>query len=107
ARMWAAIPVVLSRAAIPNVEAGLRLEAYGHAFREANPETFFDLYRRARIMQAILSAAVGGLLFCWARGMFGDAAACLTAVLWAFCPNVLASASIVTTDLAAAGMFVL
>lgn len=106
ARMWCALPVIALGTNTGFADAPLPMDQYGRRFREANPGNVEALYFRGRIMQAILSVLIGTTLFAWTRGMFGDAAAALTVVLWSCCPNILAGASVVTTDLAAVGGFV-
>ncbi|MCC7422509.1 MAG: glycosyltransferase family 39 protein [Planctomycetaceae bacterium] len=106
ARMWCAIPVLLAHTKTDFADQPLRMEQYGHLFQEANPANWRVLYFHGRLTQCLLSVLIGVMLYAWVLEMFGDGAAALAALLWSFCPNILASASVVTTDLAACGGFV-
>jgi hypothetical protein len=103
ARMYCALPVLMSNARIDFANEPLRMEQYGHRFQDANPDNWRSLYFRGRLMQCGLSVLIGAMLYAWVRAMFGDGTATLATLLWSFCPNILASAAVVTTDLAACG----
>jgi len=86
---------------------------FAFAFQELNTRTpeaaarYFDLYTRGRLVVAGLSALTLPVLFFWGRWWFGPAAGWAAAFLWAFCPNVIAHAGLVTTDLCATSFGVL
>lgn len=56
----------------------------------------------ARLATLLLGVLLGGLIFLWSRSLFGAWGGVLSLSLYAFCPNMLAHASLATTDLAAA-----
>jgi 4-amino-4-deoxy-L-arabinose transferase-like glycosyltransferase len=74
----------------------------GHAFLEANRSRLFDLVCLARLPGLAWSALGGGLVFLWARRLYGGAAGCFALALWCVEPLVLGHAPLVTTDVPAA-----
>lgn len=63
------------------------------------------MLRAGRRMIALFGVATGALVFLWARRLHGDKGALLAAGLFAFCPTMLANGALVTSDMAAACMF--
>jgi hypothetical protein len=57
------------------------------------------MLRASRVMVVLLGALLGILVFCWAREWLGLVPAAAAVMLFAFEPNLLAHASLVTTDL--------
>jgi 4-amino-4-deoxy-L-arabinose transferase-like glycosyltransferase len=79
---------------------GARAQAGG---AEAPGSPLYDrLVVRARLPILLLGALLGGLIFLWSRSFFGFWGGVLSLALYAFCPNMLAHASLAATDLAAA-----
>ena len=105
-RLWAALPLVLGGAKldldVPFTGAGTT----GDLFWTANPEDRMLFFACGRIMVAIMNGATGWLVAIWGRRWFGDFAGLAAAMLWCFCPTVLANGSLVTHDAAAAFGFV-
>ncbi len=66
-----------------------------------NPR-YDGLVVQARLAILLLGVLLGGLIFLWCRSLFGTWGGVLSLSLYAFCPNMLAHASLATTDLAAA-----
>jgi len=60
--------------------------------------------RIGRIATILFSGAVGLVLLLWSREWYGGAAGVAAAFLYAFEPNILAHAGLITTDVYAAGM---
>jgi hypothetical protein len=59
-----------------------------------------------RLPTVLLGAALGWLIFHWARALFGFGGGALALFLYTFCPNVLAHSHLITTDVATAlGIF--
>lgn len=52
----------------------------------------------SRFMNILLGILLGVLIFRWSRSLYGDEAGLFSLGLFALCPNVIANASIVTTD---------
>lgn len=104
-RMWSALPLLMGGADAGTVPGDQPPGAFGEAFLRANPDRFPRWFARGRCMNVLLSAATGLLLAVWARQLFGRRAACLTVLLWTCCPNVIAHAAVVTSDLGAAFFF--
>jgi len=75
--------------------------AFGWEFMYANAARYDAIYFRARLVVVALSVLTGGLVFLWSRRLFGDAAGLLAVALWTFCPNTIAHAGLVTTDMGA------
>jgi hypothetical protein len=75
---------------------------FGKEFMQANATRYFDLFNRGRMVIVALSVLGCLLVFLWARDLWGPGGGLLAAGLWAFDPNVLAHAGVVTTDVGAA-----
>ena len=64
-----------------------------------------SMLRAGRRMIALFGVATGLLVFFWARRLHGDLAGVLAAVLFAFCPTMLANGALITSDMTACFMF--
>jgi len=60
---------------------------------------------RVHAAMALLSVALGVLIYFWSRRLFGRGGALLSLALFAFCPNFLAHGPLVTSDVAASLFF--
>lgn len=70
----------------------------GTDFIVANKERSFFLFTLAR-WACIPFSLLGGIIsFLWARDLYGKTAGVLACALWCFSPNILAHASLITTD---------
>ena len=108
ARMWSALPLVALRPVL-NVERFVAgpTEAIafrgpfelGHAFLFADNDAG-TLLQAARIMNLIVGAALGVLVFVWLHAWLGFRAAVSGLVLYALEPNLAAHAGLATTDIA-------
>jgi hypothetical protein len=78
--------------------------AVGMSFLAANGPRLLWLFTLAR--WALIPLSVVGALTCyfWARDLSGHGAGLLSATLWCFCPNILAHAQLVTTDVGASAL---
>jgi hypothetical protein len=111
-KLIAALPVVLSRPAMDriytlpswrqNVHASV-----AHEFAVDNAERYFELFTLARLVIPWFSVVGGLVIFAWSRRLYGDWGGLLSLTLWCFCPNVLAHARLVTTDVGATALGVL
>lgn len=77
---------------------------FGWDFMYANAARYAAIYVRARLPIVGLSLLTGLAILLWTRERFGPAAALCAAALWAFCPNAIAHAGVVTCDMAAASL---
>jgi 4-amino-4-deoxy-L-arabinose transferase-like glycosyltransferase len=75
--------------------------AFGWEFMYSNAARYHDIYFRARMIVVGLSVLTGALVFAWSRELFGDTAGLVAVALWTFCPNTIAHAGLVTTDMGA------
>jgi len=75
-----------------------------HEFAEKNAATYFELFTTARLLMPTFSVLGGLIVFAWSRRVFGVEGGLTSLVLWAFCPNVLAHARLVTTDVGATAL---
>jgi hypothetical protein len=111
AKLVAALPVLAARPAVDYSGSWARARAegrppnaaeFGSDFMRANPERYFALFRLARA--AIVAVSIAGLLllYSWARALWGVPGGLLAAGLWTFEPDMIAHASLATTDLVAA-----
>ena len=106
-RMWAALPALAmapvrpdTRAIDDTVPQRWLQDAYGFAHQFMYIDNDADrMLRASRVMVVLLGVVLGVLVFCWAREWLGLVPAAAALVLFAFEPNLLAHASLVTTDL--------
>lgn len=104
-RMWDAFPLLGTSARIdPQARPGDAFRLGDHFLTDNR--TRYELYLAvARSMNLVFSVGTGFILALWAKQLFGSRSACLAAALWAFCPNALAHAALVTPDAGAACLF--
>lgn len=101
-RMWSALPLLF----LPDVELDTTVDswaakrqwdfAHDFLYRQNDADR---LLNRARFMIVLLGIALGVLLFSWAHALFGFWPAVITLALYTLEPNILAHASLATTDL--------
>jgi hypothetical protein len=105
-RIWATWPLLFTQATCDtNIVPG-DLFGLGHQFLAENRGSYEFYLALCRSMNIAWSVLTGLVLAFWSRDLFGDAAALLTAALWAFCPTALANAALVTPDAGGACLFV-
>lgn len=107
--LWTTWPLLTEDVTFPSTE--------DEAWRTSNPWLFSRAFfyetgnpvdammRRSRGLAALVSVAVGVLVWCWSRRLFGTPGAMISLGLFCFSPTVLAHGSLVTTDLAASFFF--
>jgi hypothetical protein len=110
-KLLAALPVVLSN---PIVEPLYGMPQWrgrdpsqvdlAHFFMLLNADRYFELFKLARLMMPLFSLVGGLAVFAWSRRLYGVSGGFVSLALWVFCPNVLAHARLVTSDLGAAAM---
>jgi hypothetical protein len=64
----------------------------------ASRQRYLDAFTYGRLGTACFSAIALAVLYVWGRQLFGLAGGVVAAGLWALCPNVIAHAGLVTTD---------
>lgn len=64
-----------------------------------------SLFRRARTAAALFGLLLGAIVFAWAQELFGWRGSVFALVLFAFEPNLIAHAGLVTTDVAVSAFF--
>ena len=109
AQAWAALPLLNDGLEFPSLEQ----KVWHHSDVFAVGKQFFyrvgndpdAILRQARMMIALLSVVLGGLVFWWSKRLFGTAGGFVSLVLYAFSPTILASARLVTTDMAVSLFF--
>ena len=113
-------PLIKLVAALPVVLAGGRIKAYesstwmadsfispvlfGHFFALRNASRYFELFTLARLVMPLFSVLGGLVVFAWARRLFGDRGGLLSLALWCLCPNILAHARLITSDVGATSL---
>ena len=99
---WAALPLMLAGVPLPSTSLPLWRDAdvwrYGHAFFYEQTIMTEELLFAGRAMIALFSAAIGLLIFFWAKSFFGWRGAFLSLALFAFCPAFLANGALATSD---------
>lgn len=106
-RMIAAVPLTVIAESGSISEPTSDIWSYGDDLLRSNADGYQTILLSARIPIILLSLATAWLAGCWATELFGRNAGLAAIFLWCTSPNVLASASLVTTDLGAAFFFLL
>jgi len=106
-KLVAALPVVLW--VRPDLEQLYRLPvwrtpdpsqaAFSQYFASLTIDRYFELFQLARLMMPLFSIIGGLTVFAWSRRLYGVWGGLLSLALWVFCPNVLAHARLITTDM--------
>ena len=71
---------------------------FAHTFALLNADRYFELFQLARLMMPLFSIVGGLAVFAWSRRLYGTWGGLLSLALWVFCPNILAHARLVTSD---------
>jgi 4-amino-4-deoxy-L-arabinose transferase-like glycosyltransferase len=105
-KLVAALPVVLSR---PITDPLYQSQAwrsrdpsqasFAQLFAYINADRYFELFQLARLPMPLFSIIGGLAVWAWSRRMYGPWGGLLSLALWVFCPNILAHARLVTSDL--------
>lgn len=77
-------------------------KSQGAKKRSPDFRAYHQLILKARLPVLVLGVLLGGLIFLWSGHLFGFYGGLLSLTLYCFCPNMLAHASLATTDLATA-----
>jgi hypothetical protein len=72
---------------------------FSQYFALTNLDRYFELFQLARLVVPLFSIVGGLVVFAWSRRLYGVWGGLLSLSLWVFCPNVLAHARLITTDL--------
>lgn len=101
---WAAWPLTFGHYRFPSPDqpAWRTSDAWeiGHQFFYELGNDSRSMLLMARSMIAVLGMGLGLLVYFWSRHLFGPAGGMISAVLFAFCPSLLANGALVTADLA-------
>lgn len=113
-------PLIKLMAALPVLQAGpVTAPLYGnlswtrnppvhasvaHEFAVLNAPQYFELFQRGRLVMPWFSVLGGLVVFAWSRRLYGAWGGLLSLTLWTFCPNILAHARLVTTDVGATAL---
>ncbi len=108
-KLAAALPVVLAGpVTAPLYESTAWSQESQSSFAERfallNAPRYFELFARGRLVMPWFSVLGGLAVFAWSRLLFGSGGGLLSLALWCLCPNVLANARLVTSDVAAASL---
>ena len=100
---WVALPAWLCGLAFPRPGPALledRADArvMGHELFYELHQDHFPMLMAARAMTALLSAALGALIFCWSRRLFGTPGAFVSLAFFVFSPTFLAHGGLATSD---------
>jgi hypothetical protein len=77
---------------------------FSQLFAALNVPRYFELFRLARLTMPFFSLVGALAVFAWSRRLYGDWGGLLSLSLWVFCPNILAHARLVTTDVGSASI---
>ncbi len=111
-KLVAALPVLASGPAtgmLYQMDKSWRAEypsqaMFAQVFMGLNAGRYFELFRSARLLMPIFSVLGGLVVFLWSRQLHGPMGGLLSLSLWCLCPNILAHARLVTTDVGAAAL---
>lgn len=106
-RVWTALPLHLAGAKSGLEANHVGPNGIGDAFVLASGPSYHSYYFVARLFNIVLSVGGGLLLAGWINLHWGRAAAVLGMAFWAIEPNLLAAASLVTSDTGVTVGFVL
>ena len=106
AQRWVALPAWIAGSKFPALDQPYWRKSdgwvMGHEFFYETGEDHFPRLMAARAMTALLSVALGALIFCWSRALFGTAGAFVSLVFFTFSPTLLAHGGYATSDVCAA-----
>jgi len=80
---------------------------FSQTFAIYNVNRYFELFQISRLMMPLFSLVGGLAVFAWSRRLYGVWGGLLSLSLWVFCPNILAHARLITTDLGATALGVM
>ncbi len=99
---WVALPLVIAGARFPDLDQPYWRKSdvwvMGHEFFYETGEDHFPRLMWARAMTGLFSVALGALVFCWSRRLFGTAGAFVSLVFFTFSPTFLAHGGYATSD---------
>jgi hypothetical protein len=113
-------PLIKLAAALPVLLAAPRVEGlydtpnwrkpdpsqidFAHLFAVLNADRYFELFQLGRLVMPVFSVIGALVVFAWSRRLYGLHGGFLSLILWLFCPNVLAHARLVSSDLGGAAI---
>ena len=77
---------------------------FGQYFQLYNTARFFEIFTAARLVMPLFSVLGGLVVYFWSRQLHGQWGGLLSLALWCFCPNILAHARLVTSDVGSAAL---
>ena len=99
---WVALPVWIAGATFPPLDQVYWRKSdgwvMGHEFFYETGEDHFPRLMAARAMTALLSVALGALVFFWSRALFGTAGGLVSLTFFTFSPTLLAHGGLATSD---------
>ena len=106
---WCALPLLLGRYAFPAETSRFwtasNVWEIGHEFFYLMGNDVQAMLLKGRAFTALLSVALGLIVYFWSRRLFGPVGGMISLALYAFNPTLLANGSLVTSDMAAALFF--
>jgi hypothetical protein len=109
AQRWAALPVLLGSYTFVDLSEPVwraqRAWSVGQQFFFSLGNDLNRMLLESRAMIALLSVALGVLLYLWSRQLFGAIGGLLSLVVYTFSPTMLAHSRFVTTDLCTTLLF--
>jgi hypothetical protein len=99
---WVALPAAIGGARFPDLDQEFWKKSdvwvMGHEFFYETGEDHFPKLMWARAMTGLFSIAVGALVFCWSRRLFGTAGGFVSLAFFVFSPTFLAHGGYATSD---------
>ncbi len=97
--------ITLDTTVIPEEDASSNFDRYSLKFLYENETGGLKILRYARLGNIILASILGIFVFVWARRLWGEAGAYTSLFFYALSPNIIANASLVTSDLTITAFF--
>lgn len=76
----------------------------GVPFMLLNARNYLEIFTLSRMLMPLFSVLGGLVVFGWSRRLWGDLGGLLSLALWCLCPNILAHARLITSDVPAAAI---
>lgn len=100
---WVALPLLIGNYRFPSRDQpawrGANVWDLGDQFFHRLGNPLEAMLFRGRAMIALAGAALGLVVYAWARSLFGPSGGLLSLLLYVFCPNMLAHGSLITSDM--------
>jgi 4-amino-4-deoxy-L-arabinose transferase-like glycosyltransferase len=111
-KLWAALPALALKPETELIYQSVRAwraeypsqATFGQYFQLYNAGQYLEIFTAARLVMPLFSVLGGLVVFRWSERLHGTLGGLLSLMLWCLCPNLLAHARLVTTDVGATAL---